>query len=355
MEVAQAATVENGRFSLGETLRWEFEGIHPPERTADDSGEILRIDRGRALDATGKATREVRRYRVEVSSEVLGHLMEQGPVRLGGVEARVSRLSADWFEAVVDLERAQGSALATIETGQSIEVVAEPTVNLQFKMEEWGGERAVEIEGMWRISNPSGTEQYRAIRRDPRDMTVHVAVPARVAGEDGRVVVEFVNISGTDVRIEAGDVALWYPVSSFAANFFRSMLLRWVQLAFLSAVGVFFGTFLSFAVGIIASFCLLPFGIMRQFLSEAAETGARGEEVVGIFSRILLVIQDVMFALLPDLQSTSTGDYLVDGLVIPWSLVGSAAGWTLALRCTVLLGLACWIWHKRELAKPQES
>jgi hypothetical protein len=169
------------------------------------------------------------------------------------------------------------------------------------------------------------------------------------------VVVEFVNISGTDVRIEAGDVALWYPVSSFAANFFRSMLLRWVQLAFLSAVGVFFGTFLSFAVGIIASFCLLPFGIMRQFLSEAAETGARGEEVVGIFSRILLVIQDVMFALLPDLQSTSTGDYLVDGLVIPWSLVGSAAGWTLALRCTVLLGLACWIWHKRELAKPQES
>jgi hypothetical protein len=167
--------------------------------------------------------------------------------------------------------------------------------------------------------------------------------------------VEFVNISGTDVRIEAGDVALWYPVSSFAANFFRSMLLRWVQLAFLSAVGVFFGTFLSFAVGIIASFCLLPFGIMRQFLSEAAETGAGGEEVVGIFSRILLVIQDVMFALLPDLQSTSTGDYLVDGLVIPWSLVGSAAGLTLALRCTVLLGLGCWIWHKRELAKPQES
>ncbi len=347
MEVADPLRREEGGLAP-DALGWRFTGIHPPRSSASAQGTILQVTPGMSGSVP------MLQFRVEVEPSVLRRLMENGPVVLDENDAYTSRVTSQWFEALVPTETASG--LRSLSAGDSVEVVAESTINLEFKLTRVGGADTPEILADWRFSNPSGTERFMvAPRKFPHQVETRLSIPARIAGEQGDLLVSFRNYSPARIKITTDDISLWYPVTGFLNNFIRGTYLRWVQLMFLAGVGVFFGTFLSFPVGMIASFCLLPFSIMREFLDDAALAAAGEAEGIDLISRLAIYVQNFMFAILPNLQATSTGDYMVDGLVIPLSLVGRATFYDIAIRCVILVGAGCLIWHKRELAKPQEG
>ncbi|MBN2446580.1 MAG: ABC transporter permease [Phycisphaerae bacterium] len=147
-----------------------------------------------------------------------------------------------------------------------------------------------------------------------------------------------------------------YTVSSFEQNYLKALALMFLRLSFLSALGVFFGTFVSFPV---ACFCGLTWYLIclgRPFWMESiganmtmriADMDPYGS--LGPVIRWFLVpFMRVMF---PDFSLYSGNQYLVDGLHISGQLVGEAFLHTLALGGLLLLVVGWLIFREREVAE----
>ncbi len=147
-----------------------------------------------------------------------------------------------------------------------------------------------------------------------------------------------------------------YRVGSFEANFVKVMLLILFRLAFLSALGIFFGTFVSFPV---ACFCVLSvflFCLGSPFWLESigANIGMIDPNVDpygawGPIVRALLV--PVLKIALPNFIRYDGISVLIDGYYIDWRLLRIAALHTLGYGAALLLLPGWWIFHSREIAE----
>ncbi|MCB1282300.1 MAG: hypothetical protein KDB18_12340, partial [Salinibacterium sp.] len=70
---------------------------------------------------------------------------------------------------------------------------------------------------------------------------------------------------------EDGDLQILYNVSTFEWNFFRAMLLSWVKLAALAAIGIACATFLSFPVACLLAFTIAAAGLIAPYLATSLE------------------------------------------------------------------------------------
>jgi hypothetical protein len=147
-----------------------------------------------------------------------------------------------------------------------------------------------------------------------------------------------------------------YRVGSFEVNFTKVMLLILFRLAFLSALGVFFGTFVSFPV---ACFCVLSvflFCLGTPFWLESigANMGLVDPNVdpygaLGPFVRALLV--PVLKIALPNFIRYDGISALIDGYYIDWRLLGAGALHTLGYGVALLLLPGWLIFRSREVAE----
>jgi len=152
------------------------------------------------------------------------------------------------------------------------------------------------------------------------------------------------------------------------------LLLIHFQLMYLSALGLVAGTFLSFPVGVLGTFSVLPFSLGRahlleglrmqehaswsDFLPELAQAGGgfwwlvwyRLVWIFGTFTRMTI---KGMVQLMPNLEASEAGKFWVDGMAISWGVLGRSAGMTVGVHTVLLLLLACWIYTRRELARVQ--
>ena len=133
------------------------------------------------------------------------------------------------------------------------------------------------------------------------------------------------------------------------------LVLRTVTLMFVAALGIFAGSSFSFGVGCLMCFVLLWIGTALGFLTEAISMGAYSDQkgLVPALYGAAGVILAAMKVLLPDLSSTMFTDFLVEGTKIAWAYFGWAALLTVGVRAALLLGLACLVFHRRELARVQ--
>lgn len=147
-----------------------------------------------------------------------------------------------------------------------------------------------------------------------------------------------------------------YRVGGFEMNFLKAMLLILFRLAFLSALGVFFGTFVSFPV---ACFCVLsvflfclgtPFWLesiganLPPNVAAADPYGSWGPAI-----RLLLV--PVLKFALPNFIRYDGVSTLIDGYYIDWKLLGQAALHTLGYGAALLLLPGWIIFRGREVAE----
>jgi len=149
---------------------------------------------------------------------------------------------------------------------------------------------------------------------------------------------------------------LLYRVSSFEENFAKVLGLTLLRLGFLRALGVFFGTFVAFPG---ACFCGLTWYVVslgRPFWLEAigANLVLRTDEIdpYGRWGPLVRpVLVNLMRVLFPDFTAYSGASQLVEGLYVPYDLLGRALLHTLGLGVVLLFGVGTLIFRQREIAE----
>jgi hypothetical protein len=146
--------------------------------------------------------------------------------------------------------------------------------------------------------------------------------------------------------VAQADVYLRMPDAPFVVNFFKGYLGIWLQMCLLTALGVFFSTFLSGPVAILSTAGMLVGGLFHKFLFELAtgqtygggpleslvrlatqnnvvsemEQGLR-TTVVQSMDYIFLHGLQIVSAVLPDFEKYSFADYVANGFNIPGEMI----------------------------------
>lgn len=163
------------------------------------------------------------------------------------------------------------------------------------------------------------------------------------------------------LNFDETDFEIMYKVANFEGNFLRAVLVSWIKLAFLAAIGVCASTFLSFPVACLLSFTVFIAGMLGPFLAEALEWFYPPETKDMDWSNIGLVIYWAVhwitrvIALALTWLLSAFGEYrptndLVEGKVIPWYQVGMGLLRIGILWTGISLSIGWLVLRRRQLA-----
>lgn len=207
----------------------------------------------------------------------------------------------------------------------------------------------------WTLINPKTGEQRMSNRTgDLANVLTTMTIPASMISDDGQLDVMFENVNPVDalkthrvhVTIVSKDVSVLYPVGTFTPNFVRALILLFCAQAFLAAMGLVAGSFLSFPVACLACFGLLIIGMGSSFVLDS--TAVYND---GIWTFLGHYSSRGVLIFLPDFVNASPTKAMVDGLEISWWRVLGTVGTFIFIQSTVALVLASVIFTKRELAQ----
>ncbi|MCC6126798.1 MAG: hypothetical protein IT426_17685 [Pirellulales bacterium] len=226
----------------------------------------------------------------------------------------------------------------------------------------WKGEIEEGIPGSLsvRIPGPGSEEKWiEAVVFTAKDASIDVQTIPRVLQrgdkkydlfkdlvKDGEVEIQLRCLAPAQYYgVAQADVYLRTPDAPFFLNFFKGYLGIWLQMCVLTALGVFFSTFLSGPVAILSTAGLLVAGLWHDFLFRLATGQTYGggpfESLVRLFTQdnvisemepglratvvqsldsVFLVVLKALAAILPDFEKLSFADYVANGFNIPGEL-----------------------------------
>ena len=280
-------------------------------------------------------------------------MIYQTPVHVNDVDGQVAEAGPDYlvvfFYAEENFRRLNAGTLG----GQQVRIIVDPPIQLSYKATVTGDLPDQVLSSSWALRNPTSNAVHLQDRRDPVDRPNTITVSSRIVDANGSVSVEFLNRTATSVRINPDDLYILFNRGVFEWNYLRATLLMLLQLAFLAALGVLAGSFLSFPVAIVLCLALLLVALGRDFISGSVMISSIFAPGVDFITRAGYLSMQLMGLLLPDFTSTWPSSSLADGLYIPWVAVGQAGCLTVGIRCLATLALGCLIFRKRELARVQ--
>jgi ABC-type transport system involved in multi-copper enzyme maturation permease subunit len=342
--------VNQARHSVGPggAMTWEFKGIDVSDTDYRAEGTVTNLDR------------TARMIRIRTDAKLVGRLAHRGPVRVQGVEGRVVNRGRVYFDTLFSVEDMQRPELAALRTGSVADLAADRLVQLTFRISPSRMPLDEQIYSFWVVENPTTGFSFAETRQDKAGGTATMIVPARVIDSQGRTVVRYLNYphgktgEQTSVTILRRDVAILYRVGGFEANFVRGMMLILIQLMFLAAMAVMFGSFCSFPVACVACFFILPFSLAREWLTEALRLPLQNwESALDVITWVGHYVLTVMGTLLPDFANTSPGDSFINGMQVAWRDLARVGSLALAVQTLLILTIAFLIFRKRELARVQ--
>jgi hypothetical protein len=349
-ELEKQVAAEKFSTGPGGRMAWSFSGIQSTGTEVEMPGVIagVRADAGEA--------------RIRVDSARAAAILFGTPLRVDDVDGRVTRVEPN--AVIVQFGEAGLSNLGQDPVGREVSLRIDPILQLTYKASVTGGRGDAEnLPGLWLIQNPLTHGQDSIIRFDPVDRPNTIAMSSRAVSSDGRLDVEFYNRrldpragfvpNQLSVRIDPRDIYVLYRQGSFEWNFLRGAILILVQLAFLAALGVLAGSFLSFPVAVLLCLVLLLFSLMRSFVADMVTGGSLAAPGVNVFDAAAYLVFRFVGVLLPDFAGTSPSDSLVDGLRVGWQTLGETASVSVGIRTMLYLALGCFIFKRRELARVQ--
>ena len=172
-------------------------------------------------------------------------------------------------------------------------------------------------------------------------------MPADAVAKDGFLAVRFLNVplNDTVVIFQPEALEVLYKADSFTANFVRAVILILLRLIFLACLGVLASTFLSFPVAILASLTVFFSATISNFCLESFDF------LTGDLSDLYSYTLRPIIRLLPQFDKFNPGEFLIEGRLISWSLVGHAALFMVCIKAALLLFLALLIFRYKELAR----
>jgi hypothetical protein len=131
------------------------------------------------------------------------------------------------------------------------------------------------------------------------------------------------------LNFEMDGLELLHKVANFEGNYFRAILMVWIKLAFLSALGICCATFLSFPVACLTSFTVFVAGMLGPFVADSLGSYAMPEwsrippdeilaRVRWIFTWLVRSLAYVIVYMLEAFGEYQPAQNLVEGRLIPW-------------------------------------
>lgn len=242
-------------------------------------------------------------------------------------------------------------------------------IHLRYKMRATPLPPMMRVDCVWLIGDPVKTGRTPIPRSDAVDEWHYFPISSNVVGDDGTLRVTFVNRDISDlnqavysreykstVMFEEPDgLEILYEVASFESNFFRSMLMIFVWLMPLAALGLLAGSFLSFSVGALLCSSILIASALSSFVWESLywvrERPNPQQDPLDYFSWIFRPFIHLVIKIVPTLEDYRPIDRLADGRVIPWSMVLQAFAILVLVQAVIYLVVSIVIFTKRELAR----
>jgi hypothetical protein len=278
-------------------------------------------------------------------------LWPRGPVKVNGIDATVA--ATDGRLVVIRFPDTGGGRhrMSNLAAGDSVDLMVEPILQITYKLTptDHSALPGGKFLGRWQATDGSRPGPWPRLPDITRQKAT-LSMSARVVGKNGKLRFAIHNDSPTSAEVLFRDVVLMYNVDTFTNNFVRASLLMLCQLAYLAAVSIFAGSFVSFPVACLVCFVLGPFSLARDFLIDAVRISSSGTDSVTWLAHYVF---KPFYILLPDFARTMPGDRLVEGMDISWAFVGDTAVADVVIRAGVALLLACLIFHRRELARVQ--
>ena len=214
----------------------------------------------------------------------------------------------------------------------------------------------LQVYGQWfagdirrvRYGLPVVTGFYEFARRDLIRTFHEIEVPAHVIADDGYLAVGFFNpaLNRTVVIFPLDDgLEVLYKADTFAGNYLKGVLLVWIRLVVLAALGIMASTFLSFPVALLVCLVIFFTANFSGFVLESFDY--LGENLSSVYKYTMRpAIQ-----LLPQFDRFNPTRYLVGARLLSWSLLGKAAGLMILIKSVIAMLAALVIFGRREIAK----
>ena len=134
------------------------------------------------------------------------------------------------------------------------------------------------------------------------------------------------------ISFDADGIKILYRVGNFEPNFLRAILVLWIKLAFLAAIGISVATFLSFPVAALVTFTVFASGVMAPWLAESlllymppttndVDFGNIGMVIQWAFENSIRGIASFLVFLLKGFGDQQPTSQLVQGMMITWGSV----------------------------------
>jgi hypothetical protein len=194
-------------------------------------------------------------------------------------------------------------------------------------------------------------------------------VPSRFVTDEGILEISIFNLyeppPGNEGRgsisFDTDGIKILYRVGNFESNFLRAILVLWIKLAFLAAIGISVATFLSFPVATLVTFTVFASGVMAPWLAESlllymppttndVDFGNIGMVIQWAFENSIRGIASFLVFLLKGFGDQQPTSQLVQGMMITWGSVlrGFLSIGVLWSGFAILLGTL--VLRKRQLA-----
>lgn len=216
----------------------------------------------------------------------------------------------------------------------------------------------------WRLSSPDATGMpFEHVTAASSGRTEEFPFPGEVISPDGRMVVSVVNFSGpvqdpttvpalVYVPVEQG-LGVYVPTGSFAANLARGLLLVWVRLLMLAAIGVGANAFLGGSVTAFLLIGVLASGLLSDTVrASIAPRRIRGVEILdepGIAGKAM----DRILASFPDFKETNPVPDWHAGREIGWRRILRQLLHDLVLRGGLIFAAGLFAFHRKEIGLPR--
>jgi len=269
------------------------------------------------------------------------------------VQERVKELREQWINIPPGYDRAY-----------QFENIPEPdnpdaVLQVRFRMRAIPMPMDEMIDVGWAILDPETGAVLQTLQTRERQSQRHQFLVRSRAVIGGKAVIAVANAfeQGRSIYFEGDDsFQLLYKVGSFEGNYVKTLALIQFRLAFLSAIALFFGTFVGYPVACFCVLCMYVFCLFAPWWFEAIganlQTTDPRYDPYGGWGPLLrgLLLPPIRF-LAPNFAAYDGVDSLIDGFRIAPELIARAAGHTL-LYGVALLGVPGWlIFRSREVAQ----
>ncbi len=242
-------------------------------------------------------------------------------------------------------------------------------IHVRYKMQATPPPPRMQVACVWLIGNPAREDFMPIPRSDSIDQWHYFPVSANAVSKDGTLKITFVNRHPADLNQavqryptrstvvfeEPDGLEVLYEVSTFETNFFKSMLLIFLWLMPLAAIGLFAGSFLSFPVGALLCSSVLIASALSGFVWESLywvrDRPNPAQDPLDYFSWIFKPFIMAIINGVPSLGRYNPIDLLADGRIITWWSVAEAFGIMVLVQGLIYLVLSVLIFTKRELAQ----